>query len=368
MCGIIGYIGDKNAAEVIMNGLKRLEYRGYDSAGIALNNGALSIIKRVGKLSELEAVIDVGKLADYHTGIGHTRWATHGAPTELNAHPHSDCGGGLALVHNGIIENHASLKKALIKEGHTFKSETDTEVVVHLIEHYHREEPLVEAVIRALSRVEGTYGIVVISEKEPDVIVAARNGSPLILGMGDDEMLIASDASAIVEHTRKVIYLEDNEVTKIRRNRFKTYDLDRNRIEKKIEDIDWDIASIEKRGYDHFMLKEIHEQTETIRNSFRGRVIPEAGNVRLDGLRLSEEELNGIERLVFIACGTSWHAGLIGEYLIEEYARIPVEVEYASEFRYRKPVLKKGDLVITITQSGRPRTRLPHSVKPGQGA
>ena len=352
MCGIIGYIGNKNASEVIMNGLKRLEYRGYDSAGIALNDDEIFIEKKVGKISELDGALNYDELKNYHLGVGHTRWATHGSPTEANAHPHCDSSCDIALVHNGIIENYAVIKQALIKDGHTFKSETDTEVVAHLIEHYHTNEPLIDSVIRALSRVEGTYGIVVISKKEPDIIVAARKGSPLILGVGDNEMILASDASAIVEHTRNVVYLEDNELIEIKQNRFKTYDLEKNSIKKKIEAIDWDIAAIEKQGYEHFMLKEIHEQQETILNAFRGRIIPESGNVRLDGLQLTDEELNGIERLVFIACGTSWHAGLIGEYLIEEYARIPVEVEYASEFRYRKPVLKKGDLVITISQSG----------------
>jgi len=352
MCGIIGYIGNGNACEIIVNGLKRLEYRGYDSAGIALVGSDMYTRKRTGKLKSLEAALDYNETSLFRLGIGHTRWATHGAPSELNAHPHYDCSGDIALVHNGIIENHAVLREALIKKGHTFVSDTDTEVVVHLIEHYHRTEPFMDAIFRALSRLEGAYGIAVVSRREPDRLIAARKGSPLILGVGDGEMILASDASAIVDCTRNVVYMDDNELMEIRADGYRSYDLEMNRIEKKVEAIDWDIASIEKRGFDHFMLKEIFEQPETIRDSYRGRIIPDSGNVRLDGLRLTDQELLDIRRIIFIACGTSWHAGLIGEYLIEEYARIPVEVEYASEFRYRKPVLQEGDLVITISQSG----------------
>ena len=352
MCGIIGYIGSKNASEVIISGLKRLEYRGYDSAGIALLNNEMFLEKKKGKLASLESVLDYDNLSEFKLGIGHTRWATHGVPSDENSHPHCDCSNSIALVHNGIIENHSDLKQFLVKKGHKFTSQTDTEVLVHMIEIYHQTDSLIDSVMKTLARVEGTYGIAVVSKKEPDRIIAARKGSPLILGVGDNEMILASDASAIVEHTRQVIYLEDNELVEIFRDRVKTYDLDKNKIQKKVEEIDWDIASIEKHGFDHFMLKEIHEQTETVQNAFRGRVLPETGNVKLDGLRLSDADLNNIERIIFIACGTSWHAGLVGEYLIEEYARIPVEVEYASEFRYRKPVLKKGDLVITISQSG----------------
>ncbi len=348
----MGYIGEKSASDIILTGLKRLEYRGYDSAGIALLKDDIYICKKPGKIAELEEYLDYEALEQYHTGIGHTRWATHGEPVEHNAHPHMDCSGDIAMVHNGIIENYGVLKEALKKEGHEFSSDTDTEVVVHLIEHYHKTETLIDSVMRALKRVEGTYGIAVVSRKEPDKLVAARKGSPLILGVCENGMILASDASAIIEHTRRVIYLEDNELVEISGNNFKIYDLMKNHIDRKIEAIDWDIASIEKSGYDHYMLKEIYEQTETVANAFRGRILTEEGNVRLDGLRLSDEELLGIKRIIFIACGTSWHAGLIGEYLIEEYARIPVEVEYASEFRYRKPVLQKGDLVITISQSG----------------
>lgn len=352
MCGIIGYVGKRSAAGIIVRGLKRLEYRGYDSAGIALVDGGLYYRKKQGKIADLEGVLDYPALERYRTGIGHTRWATHGVPSDRNAHPHLCCAGKIALVHNGIIENFASIKRTLLDKGHTISSETDTEVVVHLIEYYYSNNTLIDAVMKALSKIEGTFGIAVVSSDEPDRIIAARRGSPLILGVGDDEMILASDASAIVEHTRRVIYLEDNEMLEITGGEYRTYDLEKNRKSKTVEDIDWDIALIEKQGYDHFMLKEIYEQPETILNAFRGRVLPDLGTARLDGLRLTDDELNSIERIIFIACGTSWHAGLVGEYLIEQYARIPVEVEYASEFRYRRPILRKGDLVIVISQSG----------------
>jgi glucosamine--fructose-6-phosphate aminotransferase (isomerizing) len=353
MCGIVGYIGHKSATEVIINSLKKLEYRGYDSAGISVNcNGELFTQKRAGKIAVLDSVIDYESLKNCTTGIGHTRWATHGEPSDVNAHPHSDCNNELVIIHNGIIENYKDLKEVLIGRGHKFLSETDTEVVVHLIEHYKKELPLLDAVIKALHSVEGAYGLVVMSKKTPDVLIAARKGSPLVLGVGDGEMLIASDVSAVIEHTREVIYLGDGEVVEVRKDGYRIYDLDKNNIDKDIESIDWDIASIEKHGYDHFMLKEIFEQPDTITNAFRGRILLDEAKVKLDGLRLTDEDFSNIERIIFIACGTSWHAGLVAEYLIEEYARIPVEVEYASEFRYRKPVLKKGDLVITISQSG----------------
>ncbi len=352
MCGIIGYIGDKNASEVIANGLKRLEYRGYDSAGMALLDGELIVKKKKGKIADLVKTMKFSEYTDHTTGIGHTRWATHGVPSDENAHPHTDCQEQIAIVHNGIIENYSVIKQMLVERGHTLKSETDTEVLVHLVEYYHAELPLTEAVRRTLLKVEGTYGIAVISRKEPGRIVAARNGSPLILGVGDNEMVLASDASAVIEYTRQVIYIEDGELLEIQREGFQTYDLDNQIVDKHLEEIDWDIESIEKQGYEHFMLKEIFEQPETIMNAFRGRILKESGQARLDGLRLSDEEIHDIKRIIFIACGTSWHAGLIGEYLIEEYARIPVEVEYASEFRYRSPILNDGDLVIVISQSG----------------
>ncbi|MFC1671016.1 glutamine--fructose-6-phosphate transaminase (isomerizing) [Spirochaetota bacterium] len=354
MCGIVGYIGNKNALDVIMNGLKRLEYRGYDSVGIALSNGDLYMEKRSGKIAELSKVLSTLKIEKSNCGIGHTRWATHGIPNDINAHPHMDCNNELALVHNGIIENYTTLKEMLIKYGHDIKSETDTEVIVHLIEYFYNDKKysLLDSVMKAVAKLEGTYGILVTSKREPDKLIAARNGSPLLLGVGNNEMIIASDASAIVEYTKKVIYMKDNEILEVSKDNFKIYDLDKKDIEKELEDIDWDIEEIEKKGFDHFMLKEIFEQPETIKNAFKGRILHDEGNIRLDGLNLTDKELNGIKKVIFIACGTSWHAGLIGEYLIEEYARIPVEVEYASEFRYRKPILNENDLVIVISQSG----------------
>ncbi len=353
MCGIIGYIGNRNASDIIINGLRRLEYRGYDSSGVALLcPDGLNVVKKKGKIIEMDRLLDHDKYDGCSIGIGHTRWATHGEPSDMNAHPHTNRDGNLAIVHNGIIENHGSIRQFLMREGYTFQSETDTEVVVHLIDYYLKENRLIDAVQKALALVEGTYGLVVVSTREPDRLIAARNGSPLILGMGNGEVIVASDASAIVEHTRQVIYLDDEEMVDIKGHRIKTFNLEKEWINKAVENIDWDIEAIEKKGFDHFMLKEIHEQKETIVNAFRGRVLPELGNVRLDGLRLSEEDLSEMKRIVFIACGTSWHAGLVGEYLIEEFARIPVDVEYASEFRYRKPVLSPGDLVITISQSG----------------
>ncbi len=356
MCGIVGYVGNKNAVDIIINGLKRLEYRGYDSAGIALVGDDLFIHKKNGKISVLENSLENGDHGDidrYHTGIGHTRWATHGVPSDINAHPHMDCNNEIAVVHNGIIENFGVIKKMLIEKDHIIRSDTDTEVIAHLIEYYYRQnDDLLDAVMKAVAKLEGTYGLCILSKREPGRIIAARNGSPLILGAGDGEMIIASDASAIIEHTSKVIYLEDREILDLTKDSFKIYDLSLKKIEKTIEDIDLDIQSIEKLGYDHFMLKEIFEQPDTIQNAFRGRAVTGPGIIRLDGLRLTDADLNGIQRVIFIACGTSWHAGLIGEYLIEEYARIPVEVEYASEFRYRKPILKQGDLIIVISQSG----------------
>ncbi|MDY6968898.1 MAG: glutamine--fructose-6-phosphate transaminase (isomerizing) [Spirochaetota bacterium] len=352
MCGIIGYIGNQPAANILINGLKRLEYRGYDSSGIAMVNSDLYICKQAGKISQLESIIDIDNLNDYHTGIGHTRWATHGCPNDINAHPHNDCHNEIAIVHNGIIENYSVIKKMLISYGHTLKSDTDTEVIVHLIEYFYQKYPLLESVKRAILHLEGTLGLVVISSKEPDKLIAVRNGSPLILGIGNNEMIIASDASAIVEHTQKVIYLEDEEMIEISGASFKTYDLEHRTIKKEIEDVEWDIESIGKQGFEHYMLKEIYEQPETITNAFRGRVIPDLGSIRLDGLQFSDKELNNIKRIIIIACGTSWHAALIGEYLLEEYARISVEVEYASEFRYRKPILEEDSIILVISQSG----------------
>mgnify|MGYP000951605423 FL=1 len=353
MCGIAGYVGSKSAPELIINALKRLEYRGYDSSGICVNcGGKLVLTKKAGKISALEGILDYGSISECRAGVGHTRWATHGEPNDVNAHPHADCTGELVVVHNGIIENYRDLKDVLIKRGHIFKSETDTEVLAHLIEQYLADHTLPEAVIKCLSHVEGTYGLVVMHAKHPELLVAARKGSPLILGVGEGEMMVASDVSAVIDHTRNVIFLEDGEIVELRADGYRIYGQDMIGIAKAVESVDWDIASIGRHGFDHYMLKEIFEQPETIGNALRGRIMADQAMARLDGLRLTDEEIDGIRRIIFIACGTSWHAGLVAEYLIEEYARIPVEVEYASEFRYRKPVLQKGDIVITISQSG----------------
>ncbi len=351
MCGIVGYVGPRQAAELLIEGLRRLEYRGYDSAGIAVLNGhGLVVEKQAGKLAVLEQ-----QLKD-HTpkgtvGIGHTRWATHGPPNTINAHPHTDQSGKIALIHNGIIENAGAIKKVLEQRGHQFKSDTDTEVLAHLIGVYFQGN-LEEAVAHALREVDGAYGIAVISADEPDVIVAARKGSPLLVGVGDGEWFVASDASAILAHTRSVVYLDDGEMAVLTRKGYHVRDLAATRIEKAVNQIEWDLATIERGGYDHFMLKEIFEQPDTVRNTMRGHLLEEEGTARVSGLNLTDDEIKKINRIVITACGTSWHSGLIGEYMLEELARIPVEVEYASEFRYRNPVVDDRTLVIGISQSG----------------
>ncbi|MFW6365393.1 MAG: glutamine--fructose-6-phosphate transaminase (isomerizing) [Spirochaetota bacterium] len=355
MCGIVGYIGKKNAKDVLIKSLKRLEYRGYDSSGVALINSDLFVCKKKGKILELENELDLinADYSKYKAGIAHTRWATHGAPSDINAHPHLSSTGDIAVVHNGIIENYRYLREKLSVKGYRSVTETDSEVIAHLIDYYSdKYADFLTGVFVALSKLEGTFGIAVISKKHPNRLIAARKGSPLIIGVGDDEILIASDASAIVEYTRKVIFVDDSELVDIEESSYNNYDLNQRKIEKEVSNINWSIESIGKNGYDHFMLKEIFEQPESVQNAFRGRLLPEIGNVRLDGLNLSIQDLTRIKRVIFIACGTSWHAGLIGKYLIEEYARLPVEVEYASEFRYRKPILYDTDCVITISQSG----------------
>ncbi len=351
MCGIVGYVGPRQAAALLIEGLRRLEYRGYDSAGIAVLNGrGLVVEKQAGKLAALEL-----QLKD-HTpkgtvGIGHTRWATHGPPNTINAHPHTDSTGKIAIIHNGIIENAGAIKTVLEQRGHVFKSDTDTEVLAHLIGVYYRGN-LEEAVAHALREVDGAYGIAVISADEPDVIVAARKGSPLLVGVGDGEWFVASDASAILAHTRSVVYLDDGEMAVLTREGYHVRDLAATRIDKPVNQIEWDLATIERGGYDHFMLKEIFEQADTVRNTMRGHLLDEEGTARVSGLNLADDEIMKINRIVITACGTSWHSGLIGEYMLEELARIPVEVEYASEFRYRNPVVDDRTLVIGISQSG----------------
>ena len=351
MCGIVGYIGQKEAVKVLIDGLKRLEYRGYDSAGLAfIKNGDLGCIKAVGKIVELERKLN-GNITHTNMGIAHTRWATHGAPTFENAHPHIDCKSEIAVVHNGIIENYDYLKTKLKREGHIFRSETDTEVLAHLIEKYFHGN-LEMAVMNALKEVEGTYGIAVISTRDKQKIVAARKGSPLAIGIGNKEYFITSDVSASLEHTREVVYLDDNEIAILTTNGYETKTMENIPTYKKVEEVLWNIDMIEKGGYPHFMLKEIHEQPQALRNAMRGRVDSCSYSIRLGGLISHEKVLREAKRIVIIACGTSWHAGLVGEYMLEEMARIPVEVEYASEFRYRNPVIEEGTIVIAISQSG----------------
>ena len=351
MCGIVGYVGPRVATQVLIDGLKRLEYRGYDSAGVALQNGkGIETRKAAGKIAALEAAV-LSDPIEGTSGIAHTRWATHGAPNECNAHPHHDCTGTIAVVHNGIIENFGVLRKMLENDGHTFVSETDTEVLAHLIEAAF-DGNLEEAVIDSLHLVEGTYGIAVVSSKDPGKIVAARKGSPLLLGLGDGENFLASDAAAILQYTREVVYLDDGEMAVITKDSYKVFDLQAKALTKGVSKIDWDLDMIEKGGFEHFMLKEIFEQPTTITNTMRGRLVTEQGFSKLGGLNLSKEDLDNIDNVVITACGTSWHSALIGELLIEELARIPVEVEYASEFRYRNPIITARTLCIVISQSG----------------
>jgi glucosamine--fructose-6-phosphate aminotransferase (isomerizing) len=351
MCGIIGYIGSNQALPILLEGLKRLEYRGYDSAGVAiLENGGVLVEKTKGKILELEGLVTQRPFAGT-VGIAHTRWATHGEPNTENAHPHTDCSGDIAVVHNGIIENYGSIKQRLIKKNHTFVTETDTEVIAHLIEEFYTGT-LEEAVQKAVAQLEGTYGLVIVSRREKDKIIGVRNGSPLVIGIADGENFLASDVSAILKHTQKVIYLDDKEMVTVWKDNFVTKTIDNVTTRKEIQEVDWDLDMIEKGGFEHFMLKEIFEQPETIRNAMRGRLVTSEGIAKLGGLDMSEADLREIKRINILGCGTSWHAGLIGEYVIEEYARIPVEVEYASEFRYRNPMIEPHTLTLAISQSG----------------
>jgi len=349
MCGIFGYIGPREAAPILLRGLTRLEYRGYDSAGLTIKGEKLQTIKRKGKISELRTAVNKEK-PEGTIGIAHTRWATHGKPTKTNAHPHGSCNDDLSLVHNGIIENYQELKVLLIKEKHIFKSETDTETIIHLIEKFYKGK-LEVAVKKALSQVKGSYGIAVISEKE-DKIVAAKKGSPLVLGIGKNEYFLASDSSAIVEHTKKVIHLQDDDILVMTRKGYHLDNLKTGINKRDIETIEWKIAELEKKGFPHFMLKEIFEQPETIKNTLRGRLEKNKLDIHLGGLSIFDDLIPKIQRIIFLACGTSWHACLVGEYLFENYLGIPVEVEYASEFRYRKPIIGPNVLVIAVSQSG----------------
>jgi glutamine---fructose-6-phosphate transaminase (isomerizing) len=353
MCGIVAYVGHRQAKDVVIKGLKRLEYRGYDSAGIALLNGGLNVYKKKGKVADLEEHLN-GQNLHSTIGIGHTRWATHGEPNDRNAHPHYSSDGTLAIIHNGIIENYSSLKQELIKKGHEFKSDTDTEVFIHFIEDIKHNEncSLEEAVRLALTKVVGAYAIVILSQDDPDLLVAARKGSPLVVGVGKDEFFLASDATPIVEYTNEVVYLNDQEIAVIKNNTLTIKNIANLPLTPYIQIIDMELEAIEKGGFEHFMLKEIFEQPKSISDCLRGRLDSSSGRLILGGLREYVNKLVNAERILIVACGTSWHAGLVAEYFFEEFCRIPVEVEYASEFRYRNPVIREGDVVIAISQSG----------------
>ncbi|MBS7565887.1 glutamine--fructose-6-phosphate transaminase (isomerizing) [Mucilaginibacter sp. Bleaf8] len=353
MCGIVGYVGFRDAYPIVIKGLQRLEYRGYDSAGVALMDKELRVYKKAGKVSDLENFVKDIDLKG-SLGMGHTRWATHGAPSDRNSHPHSSGNRKLTIIHNGIIENYAVLKEALLAKGHVFKSDTDTEVLIHFVEDIQQETglDLQEAVRIALNKVVGAYAIVIMSTDEPDMLIAARKGSPMVIGVGEGEYFVASDATPIVEYTKNVIYLNDNEIAYIRRDDLLIKNIDNTVQTPYIQRLELQLEMLEKGGYEHFMLKEIYEQPRSIRDCMRGRIYPEQGKVQLGGIKEYTEKLKNIDRIIIVACGTSWHAGLVGEYLIEEYARIPVEVEYASEFRYRNPIISEKDLVIAISQSG----------------
>ena len=354
MCGIIGYVGSRPAGPILLEGLKRLEYRGYDSAGLAVQeNGGMTVEKRPGKIVELEDAL-AGRLPPGSCGIAHTRWATHGPPNTVNAHPHLSSGGDIALVHNGIIESAGRQRPLLRDRGFEFRSETDTEVLVHLIDLAYRDcDRLEDAVASALSRVEGTYGIAVVSSRDPGKIVVARNGSPILLGIGaSDEYFVASDAAAVVAHTQKVVRLRDGDSAVLTSEGYRTFDPSRRAVRRGLQTVAWDVGTIGKGGHDHYMYKEIQEQPSSLRDVMRGRLLEEDGISRLGGITVSDTELEDIDRIVITACGTSWHAGLIGARMIEDMARLPVTVEYASEFRYRNPVLDSGTLVMGISQSG----------------
>ncbi|MFH1565233.1 MAG: glutamine--fructose-6-phosphate transaminase (isomerizing) [bacterium] len=365
MCGIVAYIGKNKAMPILIEGLKRLEYRGYDSAGFAvIENGEVITRKAVGKIVNLENKIDElntressaerlpRRGIDSRIGIAHTRWATHGKPSEVNCHPHSDCNGDIWLVHNGIVENYYELKDFLTKKGHKFYSETDSEAIAHLIEEFNKKYDFKTAVLETLKLIKGTYGLAIINKKEPDKIIIARLGSPLALGIGNGEYIIASDVSAIVRHTDRVVYLEDGEIGIVSENNYEITNIQNKVIDKKIDKLDWSIEEAQKDGFEHFMLKEIFEQPHAIRDAIRGRLGVKEGIVKLGGLDDVKDKLRNLKKIIIVSCGTSYYASLVGEYMLEEYAGIPVEVEYASEFRYRKPIIDEGTVVLAISQSG----------------
>ena len=352
MCGIVAYIGTNEALPILVGGLKKLEYRGYDSSGVALiDNGTIKVVRASGKIKELEDKLKVDPPKG-SVGIAHTRWATHGAPTVENAHPHTSYDGKISIVHNGIIENYASLKAKLISDGVKFNSETDTEVVAHLIARFYNGD-LKTAVIKALALVEGTFGLAVISSDEPGTLIGARRGSPLILGIGNEgDHFLASDVSAIINHTQKVVYLDDNDIVQVKGGSYSIVNMNSHEVQREVKDVEFDADAVAKGGFEHFMLKEIFEQPEVLRNTMRGRLLVAEGNAKLAGLDTNIKELRNINRIIITACGTSYYAGMVGEYMIEDLAGVPVEVEYASEFRYRNPIIKPGTLVLAISQSG----------------
>ncbi|RFM28889.1 glutamine--fructose-6-phosphate transaminase (isomerizing) [Deminuibacter soli] len=353
MCGIVGYTGPREAYPIVLKGLKRLEYRGYDSSGVALLNGGLKVYKKKGKVAEMEESV-VGKDVHSHIAIGHTRWATHGEPNDRNAHPHLSQSGEIAMIHNGIIENYAQIKQDLVAKGYLFKSDTDTEVLLNFIEDIKRNNDcnLEEAVRIALRRIVGAYCILLIHKDDPETIIAARKGSPLVIGIGKGEHFLASDASPIIEYTKEVVYVNDYEIAIVRPDELILKNLGNDKQTPFITKLDMELAAIEKGGYDHFMLKEIFEQPQTIHDCLRGRLDADAGTITMSGIEKHAAQILAAQRILIIACGTSWHAGLVAEYIIEELCRIPVEVEYASEFRYRNPIINKGDVILAISQSG----------------
>ena len=353
MCGIVGYTGSKMAFPIVISGLKRLEYRGYDSTGVALLNDGLKVYKKKGRVADLENAI-IGKDLHGHTGIGHTRWATHGEPNDKNAHPHSSASGKLVMIHNGIIENYAQLKKELVNKGYVFSSDTDSEILLNFIEEIKENNQcnLEEALRIALKRVTGTYVILLLDAENPDTIIAARKGSPLVIGVGKGEHFLGSDASPMLEYTKEVVYVNDYELAIVRPNELILKNLGNEQITPFVTKLDMELAAIEKGGYEHFMLKEIFEQPSTINDCLRGRLDAAAGTITMSGIENNITHFKNANRIIIVACGTSWHAALLAEYIIEELCRIPVEVEYASEFRYRNPIINKGDIIIAISQSG----------------
>ncbi|NLY42387.1 MAG: glutamine--fructose-6-phosphate transaminase (isomerizing) [Clostridiaceae bacterium] len=350
MCGIVGYIGDRQAAPILLEGLKKLEYRGYDSAGVAVYDGdKINVVKTKGRLSILEEKLKGGSNLSGTMGIGHTRWATHGAPSDINSHPHTSLSGNIAVVHNGIIENYLKLRDDLAEKGYKFVSETDTEVIAHLVDYYYKGD-LVDALIKAINRIEGSYALGIICKERPDEIVAVRKDSPLIVGLGDQENFIASDIPAILEYTRNIYLLEDNEVVLLKKDDVKIYNLNKEEIKKEVFTVQWDVSAAEKGGYEHFMIKEICEQPKAVRDTVFPRI--KEGKIVLDDIKLTKEEIDDIKKIYIVACGTAYYAGIVGKYIIEKLARIPVEADVASEFRYRNPIVDENTLVIIISQSG----------------